>query len=246
MSSESTAHEPDAQDATCVVEMRPALWWERQLAFIQHYVADSPQLLKQIERLGPKSNPEHVVRIDQSGRTEASKAPLGSKDWRESAHPPKPSAMPPFITGGAPEGRGHRPPFALTRGGDQYLQGVARIEGAIKHIIVLLHSPPGEQSAAVLPVLAATSTESGMAWRPIGFGMALPNRDGRGRDEVLRFEIGRMIIDAKVALPPGDALRGQLGLPIHAGHRQEPGPENRARAKVIAGRAHESASRASS
>lgn len=101
--------------------------------------------------VGPKSNSEHAVRIDEGGRAETIKDPLGQKDWRESAHQPIPSAMLPVITGGTPEGRGHR--------------------------------------------------------------------------------------------PPGDALRGQLGLPLDGGHRHEPAPGNRAHATAMAGRTHKFASR---
>ncbi|MBA5690535.1 LPD7 domain-containing protein [Rugamonas apoptosis] len=214
------AHKPSnsvastEREQTGSIVIRPAAWWERQISYIQRYVGDSPDLLKQVDRLGPLSAPELVSYVDEEGHTRNANYKDGLKDLWGPARGLVPGMMTPVVTGGSLGGHPLTPSLSLTRGGEEYLQGLAQVGPTIKHVVVLLQTKPHDPSPGVLPVLAATSTEAGTTWSPVGYGLALPaNESGKdGEHGMLRFELGRQIIDAKVTLAPNDGLRRQLGL----------------------------------
>lgn len=207
---------PDA-DASACVAMREAAWWERQLAFVMDYVKDAPELISDLGSLGARPPPGDIAWINADGKRQVITNDLCFAALSDRIPGPKALLqIKPVIDGGKLDGHPGKPALSLVRGADGYLQGVAQVEGRLRHVIALLPCDSiGEavQSNGPIPLMAAVPTASGMAWNRIGEGELNATQHDAHSDQApaMRFRIGRETVTARVNTAPGEPLYERLG-----------------------------------
>lgn len=224
-------------DATSISEASPALqansvavreaaWWQRQIPFLQTCIEQNSALRGKIEELGPRPDSRDVAWIDTHGdrRVIANDISHGAicdrmpsiKDCLQPAQ---------ALEGGTFDGHSQATALKLIRASENYLQGIAQVDGKVRHVVALLPSSRSDGSHddhTPIPLMAAIPAPDGFTWERIGQLRAdkpAPGSMEHRQTATMNFDIGRESIRVQVHSQPGDALHQRLGLSAASDHQ---------------------------
>lgn len=208
------------------VAVREAAWWQRQIPFLQACIEQNPALRGKIEELGPRPDSRDVAWIDTHGdrRVVANDISHGAicdrmpsiKDCLQPAQ---------ALEGGTFDGHSEATALKLIRASENYLQGIAQVDGKVRHVVALLPSAKSEVShggGTPIPLMAAIPAPDGFTWERIGQLRAdkpAPGAVENKQSTTMNFDIGRESIRVQVHSQPGDALHQRLGLSAARDHQ---------------------------
>lgn len=209
------------------VAVREAAWWQRQAPFLRACIEETPALLGRIDGLGPRPDSRAVAWIDQHGdrRVVANDISYGAICDRM---PSMKDANQPVLAleGGALDGHSQAVALKLIRASENYLQGIAQVDGKVRHVVALLPNAQRERSLGddtPIPLMAAIPSPDGFTWERIGQLRAdkvAPAAMGDKQTATMNVDIGRESIRVQVHTQPGDALYHRLGFAAASESRQ--------------------------
>ncbi|MBY0240848.1 MAG: hypothetical protein K2X55_16165 [Burkholderiaceae bacterium] len=207
------------------VAVREAAWWQRQIPLVQACMEQNPALRGKIEELGPRPDSRDVAWIDTHGdrRVVANDISYGALCDRM---PSIKDCLQPVVAmeGGTLDGQSKTAGLKLIRASENYLQGVAQVDGKMRHVVALLPSASSDASQGAgtpIPLMAAIPAPDGFTWERVGQLRA--DKPALGAMEskhpaTMNVEIGRETISLKLHTQPGDTLHQRLGLSAASDH----------------------------
>jgi hypothetical protein len=129
------------------------------------------------------------------------------------------------LEGGTLDGHSQATALKLIRASENYLQGIAQIDGKVRHVVALLPSALGEVShgdGAPIPLMAAIQAPDGFTWERIGqlrADKSAPAPMENRQTPTMNLDIGRESIRVQVHTQPGDALHQRLGFAAASDHQ---------------------------
>ncbi|AKU21223.1 LPD7 domain-containing protein [Massilia sp. NR 4-1] len=200
------------------VAVREAAWWQRQVLFISTCIEQVPALQGRLAELGPRPDSRDVAWLDKHGARH-----VVSNDTSYGAicdrMPSLKDCQQPVLAleGGTLDGNSKSTALKLIRASDNYLQGIAQVDGKVRHVVALLPSASGgvgRNENAPIPLMAAIPASDGFTWERIGqlrTDNSVPAPGDNRQAATINFDIGRESIRVQVHVQPGEALHQRLG-----------------------------------